>query len=199
MAIVFNLSKGESFPISKESLENIRVDLTWSDADLDVQAWLLKDGVIINREAFVFYNSENRTEPFSREKFGNKRRWQNETAPMSADGAVRGAIDERDGGKETLKINLTDIDPQVDEIIVSATVAEAAPNNVFGDVADSKVSVFNDATGEELGHFDLGTDYPTEDAMAVAHFVIDDDGEWKFEALGEAYTGGLQTLVEMYT
>ena len=75
MAIVFNLSKGESFKISKESLENVRVDLTWSDADLDVQAWLLKDGVIINRDAFVYYNSENRTEPFDREKFGNKRRW----------------------------------------------------------------------------------------------------------------------------
>ena len=198
MAIVFNLTKGESFNLSKECLENIRVDLTWSDADLDVQAWLLKDGMIINREAFVFYNSENRTEPFSHEKFGNKRRWQKETAPMSADGAVRGAIDERRGGKETLKINLTNIDPQVDEIIVSATVAEAKPNNVFGCVADSKVTVFNDATGEELGNFALGADYPNEDAMAVARFVIDDEGEWKFEALGQAYTGGLQTLVDMY-
>ena len=198
MAIVFNLSKGESFKISEESLENIRVDLTWSDADLDVQAWLLKDGVIINQEAFVFYNSENRTEPFSREKFGNKNRWLKATAPMSADGAVRGAIDERDGGIETLHINLTEVDPQVDEIIVSASVAKATPNNVFGDVADSKIAVFNDATGEELGNFFLGADYPNEDAMAVAHFVIGNDGVWKFEALGQAYSGGLQTLVEMY-
>lgn len=198
MAIVFNLSKGESFKISKESLENVRVDLTWSDADLDVQAWLLKDGVIINRDAFVYYNSENRTEPFDREKFGNKRRWQNETAPMSADGAVRGAIDARDGGIETLKINLTNVDPQVDEIVITATVAAAKPSPVFGSVADSKITVFNDATGEELGNFFLGADYPNEDAMSVAHFVIDDEGEWKFEALGQAFTGGLQTLVEMY-
>ena len=42
--------------------------------DLDTQAWLLNlDGIIVNDEGFVFYNSVNRTEKFDRAKFGNKK------------------------------------------------------------------------------------------------------------------------------
>ena len=38
-----------------------------------------------------------------------------------------------------------------------------------------------------------------EDACVVARFLINDEGEWTFEAMGNGYNGGLQTLVDMYT
>lgn len=62
----FNLKKldgGDRFALSKSlGLDNIRVELTWQKGDLDTQAWLLNlDGIIVNDEGFVFYNSVNRT------------------------------------------------------------------------------------------------------------------------------------------
>lgn len=74
----FNLKKldgGERFTLSKDlGLDNIRVELTWQNGDLDAQAWLLnQDGVIVNDEGFVFYNSVNRTEKWDKSKFGKKK------------------------------------------------------------------------------------------------------------------------------
>ena len=50
-----------------------------------------EDGVILEDGDFVFYNSDNRAEPFDRrEKFGNKKNWREETVPVSKDGSVVG-------------------------------------------------------------------------------------------------------------
>jgi stress response protein SCP2 len=128
--MAFNLQKietGERFSLNKSlGLDDIRVELTWDGGDLDVQAWLLNaSGVIINNEAFVFYNSENRTEAYDRAKHGAKANYLKMTRPMSADGAVLGAKDEQKGGIETVNITLSKIDSSVQEILVSATIYDA--------------------------------------------------------------------------
>ena len=81
----FILNKGERFVLKKsEGLTNLTIELGWivpkkfmgkDDApDPDACTFLLgEDGIIMNDEDFVFYNSDNREEPFSREKFGNKK------------------------------------------------------------------------------------------------------------------------------
>ena len=117
----FDLKKlggGDRFALTKDlGLDNIRVELTWQKGDLDVQAWLLSlDGIIVNDEGFVFYNSVNRTEEFDKSKFGNKKNYLKSTRPMSADGAVLGAKDEVDGGIETINICLSKIAPEVQEL-----------------------------------------------------------------------------------
>ena len=97
----FNISKGDRFKIAKsEGLSKIKVQLNWaSGADLDASTFLCGDeGVILDEAGFVFYNSENREKPFDRTVYGNKKRWMAETRPMSADGAVLGSLDDRDGG-----------------------------------------------------------------------------------------------------
>ena len=127
----FNLVKlgtGERFKIDKSvGLSNIRVELSFSGEDLDVQAWLLnQDGLIVNDEAFVFYNSVNRTDVFDKAKYGNRQNYLKSTRPMSADGAVLGSKDELDGGVETVNIDLAKVDPEVQEIAISATVGSAS-------------------------------------------------------------------------
>lgn len=198
----FNLKKldgGERFSIKKSlGLDNIRVELTWVGADLDTQAWLLnQDGIIVNDEAFVFYNSENRTEPFDRAKFGNKKNYLAQTRPMSADGAVLGAKDEQRGGLETINICLSKIAPEVEEVVITATIYDEGL--MFGDVKDAKITIIDEESGEALCFFDLDKNYQNEDTIVAGRFVINDDGEWDFEAVGNGYTGGLQTLVDMYT
>lgn len=202
----FNLKKldgGEKFSLSKSlGLDNIRVELTWQKGDLDAQAWLLNiDGVIVNDEGFVFYNSENRTEKFSREKFGNRKNYLDSTRPMSADGAVLGPKDELQGGIETINITLSKIAPEVQEVAISASVY--APNNdnveTFGEVENARITIIDEDTDEALCFYELTKDYHSEDALVAGRFLIDDKGEWEFEAVGNGYNGGLQTLVDMYT
>ena len=202
----FDLKKldgGERFSLSKDlELDNIRVELTWEDGDLDAEAWLLNmDGLIVNDEGFVFYNSVNRSEAFNRAKFGNKRNYLLSTRPMSADGAVLGAKDEQEGGLETLNICLSKIAPEVNEVVISATLHIPNGDNVetFGQVKNAKITIIDEETGDPLCFFELSKDYKTEDALVAGKFLINDDGEWEFEAVGSGYNGGLQTLVDMYT
>jgi stress response protein SCP2 len=200
----FNLTKietGERFTLAKSlGLDEIRVELTWNDGDLDTQAWLLNaDGVIINNAAFVFYNSENRTEAFDRVKHGNKANYLKATRPMSADGAVLGAKDELKGGIETINITLSKIDPSVEEVVISASCYGGIS---FGSVQNAKITVIEEVdedTKNPLCCYELNSEYQTEDACVVSRFVINNTGDWEFEAVGSGYNGGLQTLVDMYT
>lgn len=200
--MAFNLQKietGERFSLSKSlGLDDIRVELTWQGDDLDIQAWLLNaGGVIVNNEAFVFYNSENRSEPFDRATHGNKANYLKMTRPMSADGAVLGAKDELQGGIETINITLSKIDPSVQEVLVSATIYKAGVS--FGQVSNAKVTVIDENTEDALCCYELSSDYQTEDVCVIGRFVINASGDWDFEAMGDGYNGGLQTLVDMYT
>jgi stress response protein SCP2 len=202
----FNLKKldsGERFSLSKSlGLDNIRVELTWQKGDLDAQAWLLNsDGIIVNDEGFVFYNSTNRTDSFDRAKYGNKKNYLSNTRPISADGAVLGPKDELQGGIETINICLSKIAPEVQEVAISATVYVPNPDNVetFGQVENAKITVIDEDSDEALCCYELSKDYQTEDACVAARFVINEEGEWDFEAVGNGYGGGLQTLVDMYT
>lgn len=201
----FNLKKldaGNKFTLSKDlGLDNLRVELTWEGGDLDAQAWLLnQDGFLVNDAGFVFYNSENRTEQFDRAKFGNKRNYLSQTRPMSADGAVLGAKDELRGGIETVNICLSKVDPKVQEVAISATVYVPNDDNVetFGQVDNAKITVIDEDSDEALCYFELSKDFSTEDAVVAARIIINDDGEWEFEADGKGYNGGLQTLVDMF-
>ncbi len=204
----FNLKKldgGERFTLSKDlGLDNIRVELTWQKGDLDAQAWLLnQDGVIVNDEGFVFYNSVNRTEKWDKSKFGNKKNYLEQTRPMSADGAVLGPKDELRGGIETINICLSKIASEVQEVAISATVYIPNEDNVrtFGEVENAQITVIDESSDKPkpLCFYKLSRDYKTEDAVVVARFINNDKGEWVVEALGNGYNGRLQTLVDMYT
>ena len=190
----FNISKGERFKIAKsEGLSKIQVCLNWnSDADLDASTFMCGDeGVILNDAGFVFYNSENREKPFDRSIFGNKRRWMAEVRPMSADGAVLGSIDDRDGGKgELIDVDLDKVDPQITEIVFVATIHE-------GD-KEAYISVINAENDEELCRYELNEAFTSETAVSVAKLVINEDGDWNFEPIGIGHAGGLETLSDIY-
>lgn len=196
------LSAGDRFCIDKNLLDKIRVELTWENADLDAEAWLLNsDGLIVNDEGFVFYNSKHRTEEWNKQKFGNKKNWLDSTRPLSADGAVLGPKDELKGGIEKINICLSSIAPEVQEVLLTATVYIPNDYNVetFGEVREGRITIIDENSGENLCFYELSNDYQTEDALVAARFVINEDGEWEFEAIGKGYNGGLNTLIDMYT
>lgn len=202
----FELNKGDRFVLKKsEGLSNLTVTLGWKGgADLDACAFLLgEDGVILNDADFVFYNSNNREEEFSREKFGNKKIWRNQTRPMSTDGSVMGSIDDlgddedEDGdASEEMTVDLNKVDGKITEIVFCVTVYNEA--TTFGHVNSPYISVLNDENGEELCRYNLKEKFQNETAVVAGRLLCDEEGEWSFEAVGKGYTGGMQSLIDIY-
>lgn len=208
MAINFDLKKGERFSLGKsDELSTIEVDLNWkSGADLDASAFLLNDdGVITDGADFVYYKSNNRSEVYDRQKFGSKKNWRNNTVPVSFDGSVVGSADDlgeeddsnEDSG-ETMHVDLSKVRPEITEIAFCITIYDETGKISFKDVRNPKIVITNEETGDVLCSYDLKENFASETAVVAGSLVLNDDGDWVFEAVGKGYDGGLQTLVDMY-
>lgn len=202
----FDLNKGEKFKLGKsDELNTIQVDLNWkAGADLDATAFLLGDDGVITEDAdFVFYNSANRSEAYDRTKFGSKANWRQETVPVSFDGSVVGSADdlgdeaEGEEAGETMHVNLSKTRPEVSEIVFCVTIHDAGDTS-FKDVKDASIVITDEDSGEELCSYNLKEAFKTETAVVTGALVLNEDGEWEFQAVGKGYDGGLQTLVDMY-
>ena len=187
-----NLSKGQKVSLTKDNpgLSKIQVGLGWDvnafdsgvDFDLDASAFMCgSNGKIPADEWFVFYNNQK-----------------------SPDGSVESTGDDLTGGNsdggddETLNVDLTKVDPQVQEIIFTATIykAEERKQN-FGQVRNSYIRIYNSITNEEIARYDLDEDFSIETAVEFGR-LYRRNGEWKFEAMGIGNKGGLQALVNKY-
>ena len=67
----------------------------------------------------------------------------------------------------------------------------------FGQVSNAFIRIVDDATGKELIHFDLGEDFSIETAVVVGE-LYKHNGEWKFNAIGSGFQGGLSALCGHY-
>ena len=55
----------------------------------------------------------------------------------------------------------------------------------------------NEETNEELIRYDLGEDFSIETAIVVAE-LYRHNGEWKFNAIGSGFGGGLAALCQNF-
>lgn len=202
----FELNKGERFTLKKsEGLSNLRVLLGWKGgADLDACAFLLnEDGAISSDADFVFYNSNYREAEFERSIHGNKKHWREMTRPMSADGAVMGSIDdlgddedESADASEEMTVNLEKVNPKVTEIVFCVTVYDEGVT--FGTVNSPYIAIIDEESGDELCRYNLKEKFQSETAVVAGSLLCNEEGEWFFEAVGKGYTGGMQTLIDIY-
>ena len=182
-----NLSKGQKVDLTKTNpgLVNVTVGLGWdtnkydggNDFDLDSSVFLLgSNGKCSSESDFVFYNNTT-----------------------GAGGAVVHTGDNRtgdgDGDDEQVNVNLSTVPASIEKIAFSITIhdAEARGQN-FGQVNNSYVRILNADSGEELIRYDLGEDFSIETAVVVGE-LYRHNGEWKFNAIGSGYQGGLGALV----
>ncbi|OUL70310.1 TerD family protein [Paraburkholderia hospita] len=180
-----SLSKGGNVSLSKSapSLTRILVGLGWEaratdgdDYDLDASAFLIgESGKVRSDEDFIFYN-----------------------LLTSRCGSVEHTGDNRTGAgqgdDEALQINLTKVPNHVKRIVVCATIddAEARKQN-FGQVTNAFMRIVNLDNDVEIARFDLSEDYSTETAMIFGE-VYQHNNEWKFKAVGQGFSGGLEAL-----
>lgn len=183
--MAINLQKGQRLDIG---LLKVGVGLGWdpnegtgSEFDLDASAFMLGANRKIPSESyFVFYNN-----------------------PVSPDNAVESSGDDTTGGSsdgddETLTIDLSKVDTQIQEMVFTVTIHdyETRKQN-FGQVRNSFIRIYNAQTGEEIAKYELEEDFSVETAVEFGR-LYRKDGVWKFEAMGIGYRGGLQTFVDKY-
>jgi len=186
--MAINLSKGQKVDLTKTNpgLTNIVVGLGWdtnkydggNDFDLDSSVFLLNGaGKCASESDFIFYNNTT-----------------------GANGAVEHTGDNRTGegagDDEQVKVNLVNVPSSIEKIAFTITIHDAeARNQNFGQVSNSFVRILDESTGEELIRYDLGEDFSIETAVVVGE-LYRHGGEWKFNAIGSGYQGGLASLVK---
>lgn len=187
--MAISLTKGQNISLSKTdpSLKNVLVGLGWDarstdgqDFDLDASVFMAtENGKVPSDRHFIFYNQL-----------------------VSPCGGVEHTGDnltgDGDGDDESVIVQLDKVESNIKSLFITVTIhdAEARRQN-FGQVSNAFVRIVNNDTSEEIVRFDLSEDYSTETAMVFGE-IYRHNGEWKFRAIGQGYTGGLYSLCQQY-
>ena len=86
----------------------------------------------------------------------------------------------------------------IDKIALTVTIydAEVRRQN-FGQVSNAYIRLVNVDTNEEIIRYDLGEDFSIETAVVFGE-LYKNNNEWKFNAIGSGYQGGLAALCANY-
>lgn len=171
------LVKGQKADITKGnlSLSNLKVTIGWASSaniELDCSAFLLASGGKVTGDSdLIFYGNPSNSFISYTEVGANERQ---------------------------LKIGLGQVFPQVDKIAFTLTIYEGEQRRQnFSQVNGAFIRFSNDATGQELLRYDLGNQFSVETAIVVGE-LYRYNGEWKFNAIGAGYSGGLNALCASY-
>ena len=185
-----NLKKGQKVSLTKDNpgLTRVVVGLGWDvnafdtggAFDLDAAAFLLGDnGKTARSEDFVFYG--NQKDPSGGvEHLGDN---------LTGVG---------DGDDEQIMVDLSKVPAAIERIAFTCTIydAESRRQN-FGQVSNAFIRIVDQATGTELIRYDLAEDFSIETAIVVGE-LYRHSGEWKFNAIGSGFQGGLAALCGHY-
>ncbi|MEI5520144.1 TerD family protein [Streptomyces brasiliscabiei] len=135
--------------------------------DTDASALLLVGGKVRSDADFVFYNQ-----------------------PAHSSGAVRHEGKRDTGGQvtESLLVDLARVEPTVETVVLAAS----ADGGTFGQVPGLHIRVLDERAGTELARYD-STDAGAETAFVLGEFYRR-QGAWKFRAVGQGYSSGLEGL-----
>lgn len=188
--MAIQLSKGQRIDLTKNdpSLQNILIGLGWDvknfdggqDFDLDASVFLLDEsGKCRSDLDFIFYNNL-----------------------QSQDGSVTHLGDNRtgegDGDDEQVTIKLSGVPQSVHRIAITVTIHDAEQRHQnFGQVSNAFVRLVNQDNDYEVLRFDLGEDFSIETAVVFCE-LYRHGADWKFNAVGSGYQGGLAALVRAY-
>lgn len=181
-----SLAKGQKVDLTKGNpgLKKIMVGLGWdvntfdsgADFDLDAAAFMVgANGKCPTEKEFVFYG--NLAHP---------------------SGSVKHMGDnltgEGEGDDEQIQIDLEKIPANVEKVAFTVTIYDSdARRQNFGQVSNAFIRIVDETTNTELIRYDLGEDFSIETA-AVFGELYKSGSEWKFNAIGSGFQGGLAAL-----
>ena len=185
-----SLAKGQKVELTKGTpgLKKSMVGLGWdvntfesgADFDLDAAAFMVgANGKCPTEKEFVFYG--NLAHP---------------------SGSVKHMGDnltgEGEGDDEQIQIDLEKIPANVEKVAFTVTIYDSdARRQNFGKVSNAFIRIVDETTNTELIRYDLGEDFSIETAVVVGE-LYRHNGEWKFNAIGSGFQGGLAALCGHY-
>ncbi len=184
--MAINLQKGGRIDIG---LSRISIGLGWDpnqgtgyDFDLDASAFMIDGNKRIPAEEyFVFYGNID-----------------------SPDGALHHTGDDPTGGNseggddETINVDLTKVNPDIQEIIFVVTIHDANTRKQnFGQVRNSYIRILDENNGQEVAKYELDEDFSVEKSVEFGR-LYKRENQWKFEASGIGYNEELDFFVNKY-
>lgn len=188
--MAISLKKGQKIDLTKSNpgLTNILVGLGWdvnkydggSDFDLDASVFLVDaNGKATSDSDFIFYNNPNHPSGAVQYMGDNK-------------------TGEGDGDDEQIRIDLSKVPANIERIAFTVTIYDCDTRKQnFGQVNNAFIRVLDESKNEELIRYDLSEDFSIETALVIAE-LYRNNGEWKFQAIGSGFQGGLSALCANY-
>ena len=185
-----NLQKGQKVDLTRGNpgLSKLLIGLGWDtnkysggfDFDLDATVFLLGENHKVNsNQDFIYYCNL-----------------------VHSSGSVEHTGDNLTGGTgaddEQIKVDLSRVPNNIDRIAIAVTIYDAEKRNQnFGQVSNSYIHIVDTISNTELLRYDLGEDFSIETSIVVGE-IYRYKGEWKFNAVGSGFKGGLKALCLNY-
>ena len=191
-----SLQKGQKVSLSKDNagLANVLVGLGWDEAqpakkglfapkpqpiDCDASAILLQNGKLCSKEDLIY--------------FGNLRHKSGTVQHMGDNLTGAG-----DGDDEQILVDLASIPAQYDRIVIVVNIYQAVQRKQhFGMIRNAFIRLVDGRNNQEMCRYNLSDDYSNMTAMIFGE-IYRHNGEWKFNAIGSGFQGGLAALCANY-
>ena len=185
-----NLSKGQKVDLTKGNpgLTKIMVGLGWdvnafdsgSAFDLDAAAFLLgANGKCPTERDFIFY--------------GNLKHSTGAVEHMGDNLTGAG-----EGDDEQIVVDLSRVPAEYDRVVLVVNIYQAVQRRQhFGMIQNAFIRIVDARNNQELCRYNLSENYDNMTAMIFGE-VYRNNGEWKFNAIGSGYQGGLAALCANY-
>ena len=185
-----NLTKGQKVDLTKGNpgLKKIMVGLGWdvnqfdsgADFDLDAAAFLLgENGKTPTEKEFVFYGNLEHPSGAVKHMGDN----------LTGDG---------EGDDEQVSVDLSKVPANIQKIAFTVTIYDAdVRHQNFGQVSNAFIRIVDETNNQEIIRYDLGEDFSIETAVVFGE-LYKNGSEWKFNAIGCGYQGGLAALCANY-
>lgn len=188
--MVVSLVKGQRMSFAKENpgLRNIILTVQWNvkgstgpvvrELDIDMSAFLLdQTGKCKGDSDIVFYGNTS----------GRK------GAVVHNGKQQRGAL-----VGEGLKVELSTMPMDVETVAVTLSIYEAGQRQQdFSMIQSLSASVSDGIKGSEICRFDVNWNFTIETAIVLCE-LYKKNGEWRFNAVGAGYQGGLSALCKSF-
>ena len=188
--MAISLTKGQKVDLTKGNpgLSKIMVGLGWDTNkydggaafDLDASAFLTKaDGKVASDKDFVFYGNLEHASKSVKHMGDN----------LTGDG---------EGDDEQIFVDLSKVPQEIEKISFTVTIYDAETRKQsFGQVSNAFIRIVDSEKNAELIRYDLSEDFSVETAIVVGE-LYRHGGEWKFNAVGSGFKGGLHALCQNF-
>jgi tellurium resistance protein TerD len=184
-----NLQKKKPLNLSKQApgLTNVRIGLSWDNYEIDGESpdadaslfMLDENGKLPDDSYMVFYNNK-----------------------LSSDGSVKHSGDDRtgdgDGDDEIIDVNLSKVSNEIIQIIIVISIHNIDNGFHFGNVENSSIRIYNKSNNATICTYQLTELYDGYDALIIGR-LYRNGSEWEFEAMGQAFEGGVNAAYSLYS